>query len=119
VVSDGVCAACGATRGDGSWCPLCLERYDRPAAAAPEPSHWRAPRVSRAYSRTEPGPMSFGVFGRVSLSIVPVVIAFFAVRNIIRSRHDATIGYYLVLGVPALVLALGFLAVVWKRERVS
>jgi hypothetical protein len=36
-----------------------------------------------------------------------------------RSRHDATVAYYLVIAVPLLVLVLGFLAFVWKRERVS
>jgi hypothetical protein len=65
------------------------------------------------------GPSSFGPFGRLSLSAIPALLAFFAVRNVMRSRHDATVAYYLVIAVPLLVLVLGFLAFVWKRERVS
>lgn len=71
------------------------------------------------FSRAKAGPTSFGLFGRLVLSIVPALVAFFAVRNVMRSRHDPTVAYYLVLGVPAVVLVVGFLAFVWRRERVG
>ena len=63
--------------------------------------------------------MSFGFPGRFALSIVPALVGFFAFRNLLRSRHDLTFSYYLVMGVPALVLVAVCLAVVWRRERVS
>jgi hypothetical protein len=53
------------------------------------------------------------------MSSVPVIIAFFAIRNIMRSRGDATVAYYIVLGVPALVMVAGVLVVVWRKERIS
>jgi hypothetical protein len=65
------------------------------------------------------GPTSFGIVGRTLLSIVPMIVAFFAIRNVMRSRGDATVAYYLVLGTPAVILVGVFLAVVWRRERVS
>jgi hypothetical protein len=71
------------------------------------------------FSRAKAGPTSFGLAGRLALSIVPALVAFFAVRNVMRSRHDPTLSYYLVLGVPALVLVVGFLAFVWRKERVA
>ena len=84
------------------------------------PPEWRRdPAPPRVYSRTKAGPTSFGLAGRLTLSIFPALVAFFAVRNVMRSRHDATIAYYLVIAVPALVLVVGFLAIVWKRERIS
>ena len=73
----------------------------------------------REYSRVKAGPSSFGPFGRLALSAIPAIVAFVAVRNVMRSRHDATVAYYLVIAVPALVLVIGFLAFVWRRERVS
>ena len=112
------CWNCGGARQAQPWCPHCLERYERPDATEPEPlfEYVRA-RAPRGYSRTRGGPTSFGGFGRVAMSILPVVVAFFAIRNIMRSRTDGTIGYYLVLGVPAVVMAAAFVAVVWRRER--
>jgi len=115
------CASCGAPRRDGEWCPRCLERYDRITAVATEsvPFETGAVRAPREYSRTKPSPVTFGLFGRVALSIIPVVVAFFAVRNVMRSRGDPTGAYYIVLAVPTVVIAAGFLAFVWKNERIS
>ena len=119
------CPSCGTARGAGEWCPLCLERYDRTAVLQFEPpfdSRLVDPRPAPAaheYSRTKAGPTSFGFGTRVGLSIIPVVIAFFAIRNVMRSRHDPTGAYYIVLAVPTLVIAIGFLAFVWRKERIS
>ena len=111
-----VCAGCGAHRRDGSWCPFCLERYEQVAQPPPDP-----PRVAppREYSRTNAGPTSFGLVGRLLWSVLPALVAYFAVRNVMRSRGDATVAYYLVIAVPTLVLVAGFLAFVWRKERVS
>ena len=79
----------------------------------------RPPREPYVFSRTKSGPTSFGLVGRLALSIVPALVAFFAVRNVMRSRHDPTVAYYLVIAVPALVLVAGFLAFVWRKERVG
>lgn len=76
-------------------------------------------RAPRSYSRIRRGPTSFGGFGRILISVVPVIVAFFAIRNIMRSRGDGTIAYYVVLGVPAVVMVAGCLLVVWRKERVS
>ena len=118
------CRSCGAARRHGEWCPRCLERYEQPAQPEPAtdvatgfpPKRVPAPRE---YSRVKAGPSSFGPFGRLTLSAIPAIVAFVAVRNVMRSRHDATVAYYLVIAVPALVLVVGFLAFVWRRERVS
>jgi hypothetical protein len=115
VVSD-VCASCGAPRRAESWCLLCLERYELPAEPPPDPRHVPYPRT---YSRTKAGPLSFGLRGRVLLSILPALVAFFAVRNVIRSRGDMTVVFYLVIAVPALALVAGFLYAVWKKERIA
>jgi hypothetical protein len=115
-----VCAGCGAPHRGGSWCPICLEPYERvaelPLVVPPDRPRIPAPRE---YSRTKAGPTSFGFFGRLVWSAFPALVAFFAVRNVMRSRGDATVGYYLVIAVPALVLVAGFLAFVWRKERIS
>jgi len=74
-------------------------------------------RAPRTYSRVHGGPTSFGGFGRLAMSVVPVIVAFIAIRNIVRSRSDGTIGFYIVLGVPTVVMVAAFLVVVWRRER--
>jgi hypothetical protein len=119
-VEPATCGNCGAAGRAEPWCPHCLERYERPDTTEPDPlfEYVRA-RAPRMYSRTRGGPTSFGAFGRIVMSVVPVVVGFFAIRNIVRSRSDGTIGYYIVLGVPAVVMAVAFLAVVWRRERTS
>lgn len=118
VEPDPPCSACGATRGRDAWCPLCLERYDR-APVIPEAFEPRPPALRPRYSHVRAGPTSFGIVGRSLLSVLPLLVALVAIRNIMRSRGDATVAYYLVLGLPAFVLAAAFLAVVWRRERVS
>ncbi len=119
--AEGSCRLCGAPAGAGDWCPRCLTRFDAPD---PHPAEWieeaRARRrPEHRLSRVRGGPMTFGPIGRILLSIVPVVVAFVAARNIFRARHDASFAYYLVLGVPLIVLVALFLAAVWKRDRIA
>jgi hypothetical protein len=117
-----VCGGCGEPRREGAWCPICLERYEPrdptlgQGAGVPPVRPIRPPHV---VSRTKAGPTSFGLVGRLVLSIVPALVAFVAVRNVMRSRHDPTVAYYLVLAVPTLVLVVGFLAFVWRKERIG
>jgi hypothetical protein len=117
-VDEAGCWSCGAARGQHAWCPRCLERYERPE---PEPQpvfeYVRARRAPHTYSRVRGGPTSFGPVGRVVMSIVPVVVAFIAIRNIMRSRGDGTVAFYIVLGVPTVVMVAGFLVLVWRKER--
>jgi hypothetical protein len=115
---DDACWNCGAARGPEPWCRRCLERHEPPDATDSQPvfEYVRA-RAPRVYSRVHAGPTSFGAFGRLAMSVVPVVVAFIAIRNIVRSRSDGTISFYIALGVPTVVMVAAFLVVVWRRER--
>jgi hypothetical protein len=112
------CASCGAARGPEPWCRRCLEPYDRPVDLASVFPPAREP-IRPRHSRFKSGPMSFGLPGRLTLSFVPAVLAFIAIGNLVRTRHDAMFAFSLVSDVPILVLLLGFLVVVWRRARVS
>jgi hypothetical protein len=122
VASELACRTCGAAKGAEAWCRRCLEPYERPAAPPQVPERpFDPPReaAARTYSRVKAGPNSFGLVAKLALSSIPAVLAFFAVRNVVRARHDPTVAYYLVIAVPLLVLVAGFLGYVWKRERIS
>ena len=100
-----------------SWCLLCLERYDLPGKTSTRPADTFRIRARTPARRPARCRSDFAV--RVLLSILPALVAFFAVRKRDPSRGDMTVVFYLVIAVPALALVAGFLYAVWKKERIA
>lgn len=104
-----VCAHCGAARVPAAdWCPRCLERYDGRTREV-------APGVVKTFtvqSRTQKGPLTLGLLGRVVVTLPFSTVIALLVRDMVTSNR-ALID--LVFLIPVLGVGGFLLRDVWDR----
>ena len=116
------CEACDSRIPDGAeWCGLCLTRVPRaPKSPAPPLAEAAPPPVAREGSRTREGALTFGITGRVVITILVVLVgagglSLFLIPYFTSHSHVA-LAYAAVFLVPYSVVAWLILRDVWKRS---
>lgn len=131
------CPSCRANVADGlTWCNQCYASIETPVLAEgpafdARPLWLRSnspnPRIEQAteFSRWRSGPTSFGLFGRVMLTL-GVLVLLVVGYPLLRGLMVASVGFdvpgtgfvimYVCVGIPA---GTYLLSRVWKRERIA
>jgi hypothetical protein len=116
------CEACNARIPDGAeWCGLCLTRVPR---GPKNPAHPLAvaapPPVARAGSRTREGALTFGIKGRLVITILVGVVGAVGLSLFLipyfTSHSHTVLAYAAVFLVPYSFVAWLILRDVWKRS---
>ena len=110
------CQRCGAPRWpDAHWCGRCLARFD-PA----EDLGWIGdPRAATRWSRMQGNDLSFGLKGRLVLSVpAALLLAHAWVSLVVAWSMPASVGQFVLWTLPVTWFSLWWLRGVWRRVRV-
>jgi hypothetical protein len=116
------CATCDSRLPAGAdWCGLCLARVPRTPANLPHPLLVAVPPpVARAPSRTKEGALSFGLTGRIAITLVLAVVGvaglLFFLIPYFATHSRLSLAYAAIFLGPFSVVAFFVLRDVWKRS---
>jgi hypothetical protein len=115
------CRLCRTFSPPGDRCGNCHRRRDgeRDALDDEVARSLSEARVVHQYSRVRSGALTFGPVGRVSLSLLPLLLLALTVAQAYRTRNGPWIALF---GVAAIGNAVGVGAIllqIWKRDRID
>lgn len=115
------CSGCMAKRSRGTgWCPHCLNSYKNGIVQVRRADVIvNDPVFHPQYSRWKAGPGTFGPVGRLTLSAPAVLFGIQGLRVLYRARNEDAVALVIVIVVPILIVAIGFLFLVWQRDRIN
>jgi hypothetical protein len=115
------CRSCRTFSAPGPTCGNCFRSRDGIGDELSESvaRSLSSARVVHRHSRLRAGATTFGPVGRIALSIVPVAAIALTAWLAYRFRDGPAVAFFLVAAVAMGVTMVGFLRIVWRRERID